>query len=109
MPQLPVLPLLSHLLHLLPPHLPIRPWVQQLQKGSNQGNLKEESVVAAILSSRMEASYCTTGFFRSKARQTISLSYSCLFTHIGYRRVKTRGNDNVGRSCQMIVPNPEVQ
>ena len=30
-----------------------------------QGNLKEESVVAAILLSRMEASYRTAGFFRS--------------------------------------------
>ena len=30
-----------------------------------QGNLKGESVVAAILLSRMEASYCTSGFFRS--------------------------------------------
>ena len=30
-----------------------------------QGNLKGESVVAAILPSRMDASYCTTGFFRS--------------------------------------------
>ena len=28
-------------------------------------NLKGESVVAAILPSRMEGSYCTDGFFRS--------------------------------------------
>ena len=33
--------------------------------GKNQGNLKGESVVAAILPSCMEASYCTSGFFRS--------------------------------------------
>ena len=31
----------------------------------NQGNLKEESVVAAILPSRMEVSYCTSVFFCS--------------------------------------------
>ena len=31
----------------------------------NQGNLKGESVVAAILPSRMEVSYCTSGFFHS--------------------------------------------
>ena len=30
-----------------------------------QGNLKGESVVAAILPSLMEVSYCTAGFFRS--------------------------------------------
>ena len=29
----------------------------------NQGNLKGESVVAAILPPRMEVSYCTSGFF----------------------------------------------
>ena len=33
-----------------------------------QGSLKGESVVAAILSSRMEQSYCTSGFFRFPAR-----------------------------------------
>ena len=32
----------------------------------NQGNLKGESVVAAILPSRMEVSYCTSGFFVAK-------------------------------------------
>ena len=31
-----------------------------------QGNLKRESVVAAILSSRKEVSYCTSGFFVAK-------------------------------------------
>ena len=31
----------------------------------SQGNLKGESVVAAILQSRMEASYCTSVFFCS--------------------------------------------
>ena len=31
----------------------------------SQGNLKGESVVAAILPSRMEISYCTSGFFHS--------------------------------------------
>ena len=30
--------------------------------GFTQGNLKWESVVAAILPSGMEASYCTSGF-----------------------------------------------
>ena len=30
-----------------------------------QGNLKGESVVATILLSCMEVSYCTSGFFRS--------------------------------------------
>ena len=33
--------------------------------GENQGNLKGESVVTAILPSRMEVSYGTSGFFRS--------------------------------------------
>ena len=33
--------------------------------GPDQGNLKEESVVAAILPSRMEVSYRTSRFFRS--------------------------------------------
>ena len=33
---------------------------------SNQGNLKGESVVAAILESCMEQKYCTSGFFVSK-------------------------------------------
>ena len=32
---------------------------------SYQGNLIGESVVAAILPSRMAASYCTSGFFSS--------------------------------------------
>ena len=31
----------------------------------DQGNLKGESVLAAILPSHMEVSYCTSGFFRS--------------------------------------------
>ena len=38
---------------------------------SDQGNLKGESVVAAILPSRMEVSYCTSRFFRSQACQVI--------------------------------------
>ena len=44
-----------------------------------QGNLKGESVVAAILPSCMEMSYCTSGFFHSSACQAISLIMSCLF------------------------------
>ena len=32
----------------------------------NQGNLNGESVVAAILPSRMDVSYCTSGFFVAK-------------------------------------------
>ena len=36
-----------------------------------QGNLKGESVVVAILLSRMEVSYCTSGFFCSQACQVI--------------------------------------
>ena len=33
---------------------------------ASQGNLKEESVVAVILLSRMEVSYCTSRFFVAK-------------------------------------------
>ena len=33
---------------------------------NDQGNLKGESFVAAILLSRMKASYCTSGFFVAK-------------------------------------------
>ena len=34
--------------------------------------------MAAILPSRMEVIYCTSGLFRSEARQAISISVSCL-------------------------------
>ena len=44
----------------------------------NQGNLKREPVTAAILLSRMEVSYCTSGFVRREARQAISLRVCCL-------------------------------
>ena len=44
----------------------------------NQGNLKGESVVAAIMLSRMDVSYYTFGFFRSYDRQAILLSVCCL-------------------------------
>ena len=37
--------------------------------GKYQGYLKGESVVVAILPSRMEASYCTSVFFVAKAAQ----------------------------------------
>ena len=43
-----------------------------------QGNLKGESVVAAILPSRMEVRYCTSGFVRSYVCQAISISVSYL-------------------------------
>ena len=35
------------------------------EEGKNQGNLKGEFVVAAILPSRMEVTYYTSGFVRS--------------------------------------------
>ena len=72
----------------------------------SQGNLKEESVVVAILLSCMEVSYCTSGFFRSYARQAVSLSVSCLsrvdLNHTHTYRLshgELRGYDNVRRSC----------
>ena len=43
-------------------------WFEKYMHGVvwwNQGNLKGESVVAAILPSRMEVGYCTFGFFHS--------------------------------------------
>ena len=46
--------------------------------GSNQGNLKGEFVVAAILPSRMEVIFSTSGFFCRVARQIILLSVTCL-------------------------------
>ena len=44
---------------------PQQPPRQQMGKStiSSQGNLKRESVVAAILPSHMEVNYCTSGFF----------------------------------------------
>ena len=43
------------------------PSIHQVYNGKKctQGNLKGDSVVAAILPSRMEVSYCTAGFFFS--------------------------------------------
>ena len=56
-----------------------------------QGNLKGESVVAAILPSRMVVHYCTSGFFRSEARQASVSCLSCVVfksrTHNDYRMV----------------------
>ena len=46
-----------------------------------QGSLKGESVVAAILSSRMEQSYCTSGFFRFQARFLTSSAPILTITH----------------------------
>ena len=46
-----------------------------------QGSLKGESVVAAILSSRMEQSYCTSGFFRFQARFLTSSAPILRITH----------------------------
>ena len=51
----------------------------------SQGSLKGESVVAAILSSRMEQSYCTSGFFRFQARFLTSSAPILTITH--YLRV----------------------
>ena len=48
---------------------------------SFQGSLKGESVVAAILSSRMEQSYCTSGFFRFQARFLTSSAPILTITH----------------------------
>ena len=56
-----------------------------------QGNLKGESVVAAILPSRMEVSYCTSGFFRQTNFAKRELPFPRGFksrTHIGYRALK---------------------
>ena len=46
-----------------------------------QGSLKGESVVAAILSSRMEQSYCTSGVFRFQARFLTSSAPILTITH----------------------------
>ena len=50
----------------------------------NQGNLKGESVMVAILPSRMEASYCISGFFCSLAHQAILLTTRtlCIFLNL---------------------------
>ena len=80
----------------------------------DQGNLKGESVVAAILQSCMEVRYCTSGFFHSQACQIISLNVALSvwsqITH-AYRLScsEIRGNDHVSRSRWMIAPNPKVQ
>ena len=47
----------------------------------SQGSLKGESVVAAILPSRMEQSYCTSGFFRFQARFLTSSAPILTITH----------------------------
>ena len=69
----------------------------------NQGSLKGESVVAAIVSSRIEQSYCTSGFFRFQARFLTSSAPILTITH--YLRMcffptrnlirTSRGNINV--------------
>ena len=69
----------------------------------HQGSLKGESVVAAILSSRMEQSYCTSGFFRFQARSLTSSAPILTITH--YLRVcflirTSRGNINVPKTCK---------
>ena len=66
-----------------------------------QGNFKGESVVAAILPSRMEASYCT--FFK---RELLFLRRLKLYK---LWRNESCGNDSVRRSRWMIAPNPKVQ
>ena len=53
---------------------------------TKQGNLKGESVVAAIMPLCMEASYCTSRFLRSYARQIILLKRELPFP----RELKTR-------------------
>ena len=59
-------------IEVVPPNID-RLGTKESNKRAIQGNLKGESVVAAILPSRMETSYCTSGFFCSyKARQIIS-------------------------------------
>ena len=63
--------------------------------------------MVAILPSHMEASYCTSRFFRSHACQAISLSVSCLSRmHIGYRVL----NQAVMLMCpdRMITPNRKM-
>ena len=79
----------------------------------DQGNLKGESAVVAILPSRMEVSYCTSGFVRSKARQAILIKRELPFQHgltsrsawcksaYGLSRGESRGNDNVRRLRQI--------
>ena len=69
-----------------------------------QGSLKGESVVAAILLSRMEQSYCTSGFFRFQARFLTSSAPILTITHYCVlcftQRVTLRtshGNINVPR------------
>ena len=68
-------------------------YVQKVNVYIKHGNLKGESAVVVILSSRMEASYCTSGFFRSPSnfvKHELPLPHgltckSCTHTH--YRTV----------------------
>ena len=48
--------------------------------GSYQGNLKGESVVAAILLSGMEVSYCTSRFFVAKPARSL-IKHVLPFSH----------------------------
>ena len=63
------------------------------QLNLTQGNLKGGSVVAAILRSRLEVSYCTSGFFVAKpANNFVKREFPFLSglksrTHVGYRAV----------------------
>ena len=72
-----------------------------------QGSLKGESVVAAILSSRMEQSYCTSGIFRFQARFLTSSANFDNYALLAYvfhptrNLIRTsRGNINVPKTCK---------
>ena len=67
----------------------------------NQRNLKGESVVAAILPSHMEVSYCTTRFVHSLTCQIIPASVRLPFLHGLKLCSASCGNNNVHRSCQI--------
>ena len=77
-----------------------------LQVTLDQGNLKGESVVVAILPSRMEVSYCSSAFFVAIPCQAISLSVSCLSGRVDLNQApiyrlscgESCSNDNV-RIC----------
>ena len=81
----------------------------------DQGNLKVEPAMVAMLLSHMEASYCTSGLFSclSPSSNFIKLVLPFLHRlkwhmHLGYCAV-SHGNDNLHRSRTMIKPYPEVQ
>ena len=63
-----------------------------------QGNFKGELVVAAILPSRMEVSYCTYGFFRSQARQA---NVSCL-SHVDLNHTRRNGYRAVNHTVTIM-------